>query len=328
MFASVHIGGTITSCAVATGAGQMVGERTIPTLSHEGPEAVLNRIAATINEMAAAAGQRLAAFGVGVPGLADFHHGRTLFLPNLPTGWRDFPVAERLSAAVGCPVFLLNDARMAALGELWFGHGRGVKTMVAFTVGTGIGGGVVIDRKLRLGPLGAAGEIGHQTILPDGPLCGCGNRGCLETLASGPALIGEGVRLMKSGHATRLYEMVEGDASRITPGLMAQAAVAGDSSVRESIGRAARFLGIGVSNVITVLYPELVVLGGDVARSLGAVLIDAVRREVRERVRLAPVDRVRIESSALEDKAGLWGGVALAIARIKQVAGHSGAESI
>jgi len=133
---------------------------------------------------------------------------------------------------------------------------------------------------------------------------------------------------MKSGHATRLYEMVEGDASRITPGLMAQAAVAGDSSVRESIGRAARFLGIGVSNVITVLYPELVVLGGDVARSLGAVLIDAVRREVRERVRLAPVDRVRIESSALEDKAGLWGGVALAIARIKQVAGHSGAESI
>jgi glucokinase len=328
MFASVDIGGTITSCAVATGAGQMVGERTIPTLSHEGPEGVLHRIAATINEMAVAAGKRLAALGVGVPGLADFHRGRTLFLPNLPTGWRDFPVADQLSAAVGCPVFLLNDARMAALGELWFGRGRGVKTMVAFTVGTGIGGGVVIDRKLRLGPLGAAGEIGHQTILPDGPLCGCGNRGCLETLASGPALIGEGVRLMKSGHATHLYDLVEGDASRITPRLMAQAAAAGDSSVRDSVGRAARFLGIGVSNVITVLNPELVVIGGDVAGGLGAMLIDVVRREVRERVRLLPVERVRIENSALEDKAGLWGGVALAIARIKQASDQPGAESI
>ena len=328
MFASVDIGGTITSCAVATGAGQMVGERTIPTLSHEGPEGVLRRIAETINEMAAAAGQRLAALGVGVPGLADFHRGRTLFLPNLPTGWRDFPVADRLSAAVGCPVFLLNDARMAALGELWFGHGRDVRTMVTFTVGTGVGGGVVVDRKLRLGPLGAAGEIGHQTILPDGPLCGCGNRGCLETLVSAPALIGECVRLMKSGHATCLYDMVEGDASRITPRLMAQAAAAGDSSVRVSIARAARFLGIGVSNVIAVLYPELVVIGGDVARDLGAMLIDVVKQEVHERVRLFRAESVRIESSALEEKAGLWGGIALAIARIKQASGQPGAESI
>ncbi len=306
----------------------MVGERTIPTLSHEGPDGVLSRIAATINEMATAAGSRLAALGVGVPGLADFHRGRALLLPNLPTGWRDFPVADRLTTAVGCPVFLLNDARMATLGELWFGHGRGVKTMVAFTVGTGIGGGVVIDRKLRLGPLGAAGEIGHQTILPDGPLCGCGNRGCLETLASGPALIGEGVRLMKSGHAARLYDMVEGDTSRITPRLMAQSAAAGDSSVREAIARAARLLGIGVSNVITVLYPELVVIGGDVAGALGALLLDVVRREVHERVRLVPVEKVRIESSALEEKAGLWGGVALAIARTKQAPGPSGAEAI
>ena len=328
MFASVDIGGTITSCAVASGAGQMLAERTIPTLSHEGPDAVLSRIAVTINELAASAGQRLAALGVGVPGLADFHRGRTLFLPNLPTGWRDFPVADRLSAAVGCPVFLLNDARMAALGELWFGQGRGAKTMVVITVGTGIGGGVVIDRKLRLGPLGAAGEIGHQTILPDGPLCGCGNRGCLETLAGGPALIGAGVRLMKSGHAPLLYDMVQGSADRVTPRLMAQAAAAGDASVREELLRAARMLGIGVANVIAVLYPDLVVLGGDVTTDVGPLLLDTVRREVRERVRLFPVDKVRIESSTLQEKAGLWGGVALAIARVKQAAGQPVADAI
>jgi glucokinase len=329
MFASVDIGGTNTSCAVASGAGQMMAERIIPTLSHEGPDAVLSRIAATINELAASStGQRVAAFGVGVPGIADFHRGRTVFLPNLPNGWRDYPVAERLSAAVGCPVFLLNDARMAALGELWFGQGRGVKTMVVFTVGTGVGGGVVIDRKLRLGPLGAAGEIGHQTILPDGPLCGCGNRGCLETLTGGPALIGAGVRLMKSGHASRLYELVEGSADRVTPRLMAQAAAAGDQFVREELLRAGRMLGIGVSNVIAVLNPELVVLGGDVAHEVGPLLIDTVRQEVRERIRLFPVDKVRIEMSALREKAALWGGVALAIARVKQASGQPAADAI
>jgi glucokinase len=301
----------------------MIAERTIPTLSHEGTEAVLNRIAKTINEMAATGGARLVAMGVGVPGVADFHRGRTVFLPNLPGGWRDVAVADYLSARVGCPVFLLNAARMAALGELWFGLGRTVKTMVVFTVGTGVGGGVVIERKLRLGPMGAAGEIGHQTILPDGPLCGCGNRGCLETLASGPALIGEGIRLMKSGHAPRLHEMVQGDFNRVTPQLLAQAAAAGDTSLREAVIRAAHYLGIGVANVIAVLHPELVVLGGDVAR-IGPLLIEGVRHEVRERVRLIPAESVRVELSALEDRAGLWGGVALAIARVKPSAGPAG----
>jgi glucokinase len=328
MFASVDIGGAITSCGIASGAGQMLAERTIPTMSHEGPEAVVSRIARTMKELAASSGQRLVALGAGAPGLVDFHRGRTLFLPNLPTGWRDFPLVERLSGAVGCPVFLLNDARMAALGELWFGQGKNVKTMVVFTIGTGVGGGVVIDRKLRLGPLGAAGEIGHQTILPDGPLCGCGNRGCLETVASGPALAGEGVRLMKSGHARHLYDMVEGSADRVTPKLMAQAAAAGDLSVREAIVRAARLLGIGVANVITVLYPELVVIGGDVAVGIGPLLIDTVRREVRERVRLVPVEKVRIETSVLEEKAGLWGGIALAIARVRQASGQPAPEAI
>ena len=328
MFASVDIGATNTCCGVASGGGQMLAERIIPTLSHEGPDAVLNRIASTINELASSVDHKPAALGLGVPGLADFHRGRTLFLPNMRTGWRDFPAAERLSAAVGCPVFLLNDARMAALGELWFGQGRGVKTMVVFMVGTGIGGGVVIDRKLRLGPLGAAGEIGHQTILPDGALCGCGNRGCLETLAAGPALIGVGVRLMKSGHAPHLFEMVEGNAEQVTPRLMAQAAAAGDSSVREELSKAARMLGIGVFNAISLLYPELVILGGDVAQDVNPLLLDAVRREVRERSRLFPVDKVRIESSALQEKAGLWGGVALAMARVKQVSEQRAADVI
>ena len=125
---------------------------------------------------------------MGVPGLVEIDTGITKFLPNFPGHWRDVEVARILSARIGCHVQLLNDVRTATLGELTFGHGRGVNTMAFFSLGTGVGGGIVVDGKLRLGPLGAAGELGHMTILPDGPPCGCGSRGCLETLVGAPAI--------------------------------------------------------------------------------------------------------------------------------------------
>ena len=194
--------------------------------------------------------------------------------------------------------------------------------MIFLTVGTGIGGGVVIDRKLRLGPLGAAGELGHQTIQSDGPLCGCGNRGCLETLASGPALIGEGVRLLLSGLAPALHKLTGGNVAAVTPKEMGEAARAGDAAVGAAIARAAAYLGIGVANAVTAMHPDMVVLGGSVA-ALGDLLLDPIRAVVRERVRMFPVDEVTIERSILEDKAGLLGGIALAAIRTRD-AGDSG----
>ena len=250
---------------------------------------------------------------MGIPGLADLAAGVTRFLPNLPTQWRDAPVRDVLAPQIGCPVYLLNDVRMATLGELTYGHGRGrLDTMAFFALGTGIGGGVVIDGRLRLGPLGAAGELGHQTIVPDGPTCGCGNRGCLETLASGPAITAQGVWLLASGRAPRLHELVGGDPGAVTPREMALAAAAGDEAVREALIRAAEYLGIGVANVVTVLHPDLVVLGGGLAE-IGPLLFDTVRETVRRRVCMFPVDNVRIEKSLLGDKAGALGGIALAV---------------
>ena len=145
----------------------------------------------------------LLGLGMGTPGLVDVATGTTRFLPNMPTQWRDVPVAAILGERLGCPVRLLNDVRTALLGELRFGHGKDHPrmTMAFFAIGTGVGGAVAIDGQLRLGPLGAAGELGHQTIITDGPRCGCGNRGCLEALASGPAITAEGVRLMLAGLA-------------------------------------------------------------------------------------------------------------------------------
>ena len=316
IYASVDLGGTNIACGIAASEGVFVAERTIPTLAHEGPESVLKRIAELVTNLAA--GRTMSGLGLGVPGLADLTQGRTLFLPNMPTQWREVEVCRRLSDSLGCPVALLNDARMATLGEHTYGHGRDVRSMVFFTIGTGIGGGVVIDGKLRLGAYGGAGELGHQTIEPDGPLCGCGSRGCLETLASGPALAGEGVRLLRSGLAPRLQEFTDGDAGRVTPRSMAEAARDGDAYVQEAIQRVARYLGIGIANVVTALHPELVVLGGGVA-ALDDLLLDPVREELKSRVRMFPLDGVRVLRSALGDRAGLFGGIALAASRAKGV---------
>lgn len=312
VYAGVDLGGTNVECALARPDGRILRSDKMPTLSHEGPTAVLDRIADLVRRLGAEIGTEPAALGLGVPGLADLKNGSTRFLPNLPTNWRGVRVAEMLSPAVGCPVYLLNDVRMATLGELVFGHGRTARTMAFFALGTGIGGGIVIDGKLRLGPLGAAGELGHQTILPDGPRCGCGNHGCLEALASGPALSAEGVRLMLSGQAPALHKRVGGDASAVTPAEMAAAAGEGDLAVRDAVIRAARYLGIAAANVITILHPDLIVFGGGVA-AIGSLLFDTIRTTVQERVGMLPVEDIRIEPSLLGDRAGIMGGIALAM---------------
>jgi glucokinase len=311
LVAGVDLGGTTIAVALADRQGYVVAETEAPTNSHEGPDAVVYRIGQLVHDLASRAGVSLTAVGMGFPGLVDVARGVTRFLPNLPTQWRDVPVAETLRKVLGCPVYLLNDVRTATLGELTYGHGKTSSvplTMAFFSIGTGIGGGVVVDGKLRLGPLGAAGELGHQTILPEGPRCGCGNRGCLETLASGPAIASEGIRLMRMGLAPKLFELVGGEPGRVTPREML---ASGDASVREAIDRAAHFLGIAVANVVTMLHPELVVLGGGVAE-LGDALLDPVRQMVRQRVGMFPTDSIRIEKSQLGDRAGILGAVALA----------------
>ncbi|MFV1964873.1 MAG: ROK family protein [Pirellulaceae bacterium] len=316
LYAGVDLGGTTVTCALADAAGNMVHLKTIPTESHAGPPAVLQRIASLVLELAEPSGSPPQAVGMGVPGLVDIHSGVTKFLPNLPTHWRDVEAGSILAERIGAPVRLLNDVRTATLGELTYGHGAQFNTMAFFSLGTGIGGGIAIDGKLRLGPLGAAGELGHQTIVPDGPLCGCGNRGCLETLASGPALIAEGIRLMKSGLAPHLHEIVEGDAGRVSPKEIGAAARQGDEAVSDAIRRAAGYLGIGVANIVTILHPELVVFGGGVAQM--DLLVETVQEVVRDRVRMIPVDDFRIERSMLGDRAGVLGAVALAAHGVKE----------
>lgn len=309
---SIDLGGTNLRCALGDTAGRLLAVESAPTHSHEGPEAVLNRIADLAERLCSSLGQSPSGWGMGVPGLVDAERGLTRFLPNLPTQWRGVPVREILERRLRGPVRIMNDVRAATLGEQRFGWGREVSTFVFLAIGTGVGGGVVIDGRLRLGVMGAAGEMGHQTIVPDGPECGCGNRGCLEVLANGPALIAAGVRLIRNGRAPLLHSLIEGDLNRVTPATMAQAAAAGEESVQAEIRRVAEFIGIGVANVVTTLHPEMVVLGGGVAQ-MGGLLLQEARSTVHRRVGMFPPETVRVELSRLGDQAGILGGIALAV---------------
>jgi len=311
VYASVDLGGTNIKAVLGSADGTIVAADTRPTLSYEGPERVLDRVACLVEDLCQAQGCRIAGLGMAMPGLIDFKNGRTLFLPNFPGKWRDVPVREMLAPRLECPVYLLNDVRTATLGELCYGHGRTARSMVLFAIGTGIGGGVVIDGRLHLGPLGAAGELGHHTILPDGPRCGCGNRGCLETLASAGAIVGEGVRLLLTGMAPKLYELVEGDPSRVTPKSMADAARAGEETIAEALQRAAGYVGIAAANVVVTLHPDLIVLGGGVAQ-MGELLREPVQRALQQRVGMLPTDQIAVKLSQLGDQAGALGGLALA----------------
>jgi glucokinase len=305
LYASIDLGGTNLSAALAEADGTVVAHSKQPTHSYQGPAAVLDRIASVLNQLTTESGRKPSALGVGVPGLVDVGSGVTRFLPNFPTQWRDVPVRAILQPKVGCPVFILNDARVATLGELVFGHGRSARSMVYFGLGTGVGGGVVINGQLRLGPLGAAGELGHQTILPDGPLC-------LETLVSGPALTAEGVRLLLSGNAPKLYELCQGDVTKVSPSTLAAAATAGEKSALVAIERAGEWLGIGAANLIVALHPDLIVVGGGVSE-MGDLLLNPVRETIRRRVGMLPTTDIRVAQSQLGDKAGLMGGIALAL---------------
>ena len=221
--------------------------------------------------------------GVGMPGVLDPDHGVTRFIPNIPGRWDGVPVVQRMERAVKVPVRLINDARAFALAEHGLGAGRGATSMLGITLGTGVGGGLILEGKLYLGHDGTAGEFGHQTILPDGPLCGCGNHGCLETVAKADAIAAA------CGHAD-----VEQSVA---------AARAGDRRAQQGLHDAGRYLGIGASNVVALLSVDRIVLGGGVAAA-GNLLLDPIRDELVQRVHITDVSRIGVVVGEL----GVWAG--------------------
>ncbi len=285
----IDLGGTNIKSAVIERAGSGDEVRVLltesqPTLSADGPDRVLERVVNAARHAAAPFGPP-ASLGLALPGHFDRERGTGVLLPNLQGDWRGRPIGGPISAALGQPVALLNDVRALTLAEARLGAGRGVRDLLCIALGTGVGGGIVIDGQLYFG-LGHAGEIGHTTVEPDGPLCGCGNRGCLDRVAGADAIASA------AGHAT-VYDAVA-------------AAECGDGIAQGAIERAAIAVGRVLAGAVVLLWPERVVVGGGVAAA-GEVLFGPMRQEFRSRAAVAPVDQIELVTAELGHFAGAIG---------------------
>ena len=306
---AIDIGGTKLAAGVVDADGKMLERGEVPTLAHEGLGPVLERIVALGRDLlarAAAQKEPVQRIGIGCAGPVDLEAGKVFNPPNLP-GWSEVSLVRHIESALGLPAVLENDANAAALGEFRYGAGKGARSLVYFTVSTGIGGGIILDGKVWHGLKDAAGEVGHMTVCPEGPVCGCGNRGCLEAMASGPSIARRAREAVATGRLTRLREVPV-----VTSAAVVRLAQEGDAVALEVWDAAVKHLGIGVVAVITILAPERVVLGGGVTGA-GNFLFEPLRAEVRRRVKLAPVESVLILPAALGPDVGILGAAAVAM---------------
>jgi glucokinase len=312
VYLGVDLGGTKILTAVVDEHGRVLHRVRVAT-PPSGPDDVIEAIASTVDRVMADAGiapGAIPAIGVGAPGPSDPRTGVVFEPPNLP-GWRNVPLAERLTAYLRVPVHVENDANAAALGEHWAGAGAGVRDLVYITVSTGVGGGLILDGRLYHGASGTAGEVGHMLVEPGGPRCGCGRLGCLEAVASGTAIAREARAAVAEGRPTALSVV---PASDLDAEAVARAASDGDPAAREIYARVGAAMGAAVTNLVNLLGPEVVIIGGGVARA-GELVFAPVRRIVREEAFERPGTIVRIVPAALGADAGVIGAAAVVRAR-------------
>lgn len=308
---AVDLGGSKILSVIADGDGRRLGEDRRSTSAEEGPELVLERIVRSLEEALAKAGlQRgdLAAVGICSPGPCDIDAGVICNAPNLP-GWRNVPICRYVHERLGAPACLENDANAAALGEHVYGAGRGCRHLIYMTVSTGIGGGLIIGGRLYRGATGVAGELGHMTIDPQGPVCGCGNHGCLEALASGTAIAARGKELVAQGGSALLAKLAQ-EQGRLAAETVAQAAGQGDIACQDIIRRAGYYLGIGLASYVNIFNPEIIIIGGGLAK-IGDLLLGPARAEMEARAMPEALKAVQVKLAELGDYAGVMGMVAL-----------------
>jgi glucokinase len=308
-YLAIDIGGTKIAIGRFLRDGTLEERVIFPTNAERGYKKILEEIIENLSRLKT---KDTVALGIGCGGPLDSEKGIILSPPNLP-GWDSVPLKKDLESFLKVPTFLDNDANCACLGEYYFGAGKGIKNLVYVTVSTGIGGGIIINGKILRGQRDSAGEVGHQTIVPDGPLCNCGNRGCLEALASGTAIAKRAQEAILRGEDTILKEWSKTE--KISAKMVRSAYLQGDK-VSEKIWKdALEYLGIGIGNIITIISPERVILGGGIVKA-GEEVIETVKKVVKDRVRLVPIEKVEIVPSELGEDVGLYGAFALILSEM------------
>lgn len=311
-----EIGVDFVSIMLADFGGKPIWRKRVPIDPSIGQPAHIKRAGDLIGNALKHAGKsdlRPLGIGVGVPGLVDVVEGELVFAPNLK--WRHVPLRQILTERFDLPVFVENDANAAALGEYYFGVARGVANLIYLSADVGLGGGIVLSGKLFRGKSGYAGEIGHMTIDPDGTLCGCGRRGCWESLVS-PRIIVQNIRaLLRNGTKSMIRDLAKDNPDCITFDHVIQAAQSGDAVALNALQQVARWLGIGIANLVNTFNPELIVIGGALARA-SAILIPVIETTVRENALQEPLETVKIAISAFGPEACIVGAAAIVLDEI------------
>ncbi len=308
----VDLGGTNLRSALLSPEGDLLDKHSEATYAFEGWKKVIRRLIENIKRQQDSAGKkglRIAAVGVGAPGIIQSDTGVVVKSPNFPD-WNNLPLKNELELALGLPVTVENDANAAALGEQWRGAGKGIGSMILLTLGTGVGGGIVLNNQIWQGADGMAGELGHMTIIPDGRQCGCGNTGCLEMYASARGIV--------QSYRER-NEKASSAGGEITSEYVYEAAGRGDPDALAVMQGMGRMLGIGIANLINIFNPEMIVLGGRV-KDAWQLFIDATRGEIKKRSFEVPAARTKIVPSQLGDDAGIVGAAAAALQKLRPAA--------
>ena len=314
----IDIGGTKLATVVADSTGHILGKVRKPTLAEKGPEYALGLLFDMVRETIRLAGLEqasISAIGVSCGGPLDTKTGIVYSPPNLP-GWDALPLKAKLESEFQVPVTIENDANASALAEYRFGGGRGYNAVLYMTMSTGIGGGIVLDGQIYHGANDSAGEVGHQILLPDGPLCGCGKRGCLEALCSGPAIARRAQAAIRkqpvNKKASTMLSLTNGRIENVKSEHVLEAARAGDTLALELVSETAYYMGWGIANLVNVLNPDIVLLG-TIAIAAGDLLLDPIRETVSKFAMARPAAAVEIKPAQLGDTLGDLAAVALVV---------------
>ncbi|HNT34666.1 MAG TPA: ROK family protein [bacterium] len=314
----VDLGGTNIAAGLVNSAGQVLRQEKVKTKAQKGAQEILDRLMSTIEKVSDKdTWKQVQAIGIGSPGPLDPETGVILDTPNLSL--KNCPLGPAVQVRFGVPVFVDNDVNVGTLGEYVYGAGRGFRNVVGIFVGTGIGGGLILDGKLWHGTSKNAGEIGHMVIQPDGPLCGCGNRGCLEALASRKSIMRDLALAVQNGRPTSLLDSVgkDRDLLKVRSKAIAKSYHNGDPLVKETLDKAAGYIGLAVKSLVHLLGAELFVLGGGVVEAIGEAFLEPIRAEVLHCLP-GTAEGVEVRISALGDQAGILGAAALARTRLTE----------
>ena len=308
---ALDLGGTRFRLALVDQGGRF--HKRFPALTHalEGREGLLQRMKEAMKGIVADVGfEAVRGLGIAAPGPLDPVSGVLLTPPNLP-GWENTPLKSLFEEEFRLPVFVSNDANLAALGEHRYGAAKGVEDFIYITISTGIGGGIISGGRLLLGARGLAGEVGHMTIDVQGPQCNCGNTGCWEAMASGSAIARTAIERIKDGQASTMTSLVGGELDKVTAETVDQAARLGDPLAQAVMAEVGTLIGVGLVNLAHIFNPQLIVIGGGVSNA-GDLIFEPARQVIAQRA-MPPFRGVEIVPAALGDDAGLLGAVALVL---------------